>query len=245
MNVLVMGGMGQVGQAICGILKDHKHDVFVLDKKGEFEPSESLKYDFLHVCIPHGEYFLENVRKAVRKYQPQYVIVHSTVPVGTTRKIGWFAAHSPVRGQHPNLKEGIQKFVKYMGASSVKTRVECSWHLKSLGLNVEVWNHSNDTELMKLLCLSRYLNDLAFYETAFKACKKFKVGPVRMLQWTYTYNDGYKETKYVRPELSFPMGKVGGHCVMPVSRMLSGQTGYKFFRKNLDVFDEKASGAKA
>lgn len=240
MAEIVMGGMGQVGSALVEILQENGKDVFILDKADDdLEPPERLKYDFLHVTIPFGDYFLTTVKNAVRKYDPAFVIVHSTVPVGTTRQIGSFAAHSPVRGNHPNLKDGLLKFVKYVGAHNAKTRMECGDHLSKLGMNVELCNKAEDTELMKLLCLSRYLNDLAFYETAFKACKKYGVAPINMVQWTYTYNDGYKGTKYVRPELTFPMGKVGGHCVVPVSKMLYHQTGYKFFKKNLEVFDEK------
>jgi len=247
LNVIVMGGLGQVGKAIADVILDSRRaDVHILDKHPDFDsPPERLKYEFLHVTIPYTDYFLEAVRKAVRKYQPKYVIIHSTVPVGTTRRIGWYAAHSPVRGNHPNLMDGVLRFTKYIGAHDMRTRVDCAYHLKEIGLKVEVWEKAEDTELMKLLCLSRYLNDLAFYETAFKTCRKFGVAPIKMLQWTYTYNDGYRGTKYVRPELSFPGGKVGGHCVMPVSKMLAGQTGYVFFRKNLNVFDEKRSGVKA
>lgn len=236
MDCIVMGGCGQVGTAIANILEENGNRVHVLDKKGDYKPPAHCKYNFLHVCIPFSDYFLETVGKAVREYDPDFVIVHSTVPVGTTRKIGSFAAHSPIRGNHPDLEGGVKSFVKYVGAHNDKTRAAVSAHMRGLGLKVEEWPKAEDTELAKLLCLARYLNDLAFYETSYKACKKFSVPPIRLIEWTWTYNDGYKGTKHKRAELTFPMGKVGGHCVMPVSKMLSGQTGYKFFKRNLDVF---------
>jgi hypothetical protein len=233
-----MGGLGQVGSAIVSLLEDKRRRVYILDSAEEMEAPKNVAYDFLHVCIPYGDDFVRQVKRQVLSYNPRFVVVHSTVPVGTTRSIGSYAAHSPVRGQHPNLKDGILKFTKYVGAHNEKTRSAVVTHLRELGIQAEAWSKAEDTELMKGLCLSRYLNDLAFYETAFKACKKFGVAPIRLVQWTNTYNDGYYGTKHQRPELTFPMGKVGGHCVMPVSKMLAGQTGYKFFRKNLDVFDE-------
>lgn len=239
MSAIVMGGKGQVGSALVEILEQRGIDVQILDQDGDFKPRLSNKYKFLHVTIPHSDYFNKAVRRAVKKYQPEYVIIHSTVPVGTTRRIGWYAAHSPVRGNHPNLKGALLKFVKYVGAHNDKTRVAVVTHLRDIGMTVEDWSKPEETELMKELCLSRYLNDLAFYETAFKACRKFGVAPIRLVQWTNSYNDGYAGTRYPRPELTFPMGHVGGHCVMPVAKMLSQQTGYKFFRKNLDVFDGK------
>lgn len=231
-----MGGKGQVGTALCEILEANRVDPYALDKEGDFEPPPNLKYTFLHVTIPYTDLFFYHVRRAIKKYDPEFVVVHSTVPVGTTRRFGSFAAHSPVRGQHPNLKDGLLKFTKYVGAHNDKTRIAVLNHLRELRMTAEGWSKAEDTELMKELCLSRYLNDLAFYETGFKACKKFGVAPIRMVQWTNSYNDGYAGTRYVRPELTFPMGKVGGHCVMPVAKMLSSQTGYKFFKKNLDVF---------
>jgi hypothetical protein len=234
-----MGGLGQVGSALASLLEDHKHRVFILDKADALKPPEGDKYEFLHVTIPHGDEFINQVRRAVRDYDPKFVVIHSTVPVGTTRKVGPYAAHSPVRGQHPNLKPSLLKFTKYVGAHQDKTLAAVVTHLRSLGMTVEPWGKSEDTELMKLLCLSRFLNDLAFYETAHKACKRFGVAPIRLVQWTNSYNDGFAGTKYVRPELTFPNGEIGGHCVLPVSKMLSNQTGYKFFRKNLEVFDEK------
>lgn len=236
MNVIVMGGLGEVGAALCEVLNKNGNIIYVLDKKDDFRPPEGRKYEFLHVTIPFSDSFHSAVRSAIRDYDPRYVVIHSTVPVGTTRKLGNFCAHSPVRGQHPNLAAGIRKFVKYVGAHKDETRYAVVDHLESVGLTAEGWSKPEDTELMKMLCLSRYLNDLAFYEAGFRTCKKFSVAPIRMVHWTNSYNDGYRGTKYVRPELSFPMGKVGGHCVMPVSKMLFNQTGYKYFKKNLEVF---------
>ncbi len=241
-----MGGCGQIGTAVANILQDHNHDVYIMDKKDELlEPPKNKKYGFMHVCIPYSDYFLDNVRRAIRAYDPTYVIVHSTVPVGTTRRIGAYAAHCPVRGQHPHLEEGIQKFLMYIGAHNEKTRAAVKAHLQGVRIRVETWSKPESTELAKQLCLSRYLNDLAFHETAYKACQKFGVPPIHVLEWTWSYNDGYAGTKYVRPELTFPMGKVGGHCVMPVSKMLANQTQYRFFRRNIEVFDEKSSVRKA
>src|SRR5687768_9191104 len=122
MPAIVMGGKGQVGSALVEILESKDHDVFILDKDDEVEPPKRLKYDFLHIAIPFHSNFTQNVKNVIRRYNPTYVIVHSTVPVGTTRRLGKNAAHSAVRGQHPNLKHGIMRFTKYVGASNDLTR---------------------------------------------------------------------------------------------------------------------------
>lgn len=234
-NCIVMGGMGQVGSALAKILS-RRNVVYTLEKDSDVKPPVERTYDFLHVAIPYSRHFCETVRNAVKRYRPKYIVIHSTVPVGTTSRLGANAAHSPVRGNHPDLVDGLLGFVKYVGAKSQKTRNAVVAHLMELGINVQGWSRPEETELNKLMCLSRYLNDLAFYEMAFKLCRRFRVAPVRLYQWTYTYNDGYKGTKHRRPELSFPRGKVGGHCVLPVANMLYHQAPYAFFKANLDVF---------
>lgn len=233
MQTIVMGGKGQVGTAITNILKNHGHKVQVLDL--DVRPKHPA--EVLHVAIPYSKDFVWLVKRAIKNYGPKLVIIHSTVPVGTTRRIGSFAAHSPCRGQHDNLEFGLLRFVKYVAGVTKKSAKMAFEHLKASGFPVFQWAKPEDTELMKLLCLSRYLNDLAFYEVAHGICKGMKVSPGLLNHWTDTYNDGYMYSKFMRPELTFPNGVAGGHCVMPVSKMLAEQTDHPWLRKNVAVFE--------
>jgi hypothetical protein len=226
-----MGGMGQVGSALVKILR-RKFSVEVLDIGNKPEKS----CDFLHVSIPYGERFISSVQDAKIEYSPKWVIIHSTVPVGTTRSIGCNTAHSPVRGQHDDLEKSMKEFVKYVGCPDKISEQAIKGHLKTAGFYVESMESPEASELAKLLCLSRYLNDLAFYEVSEYLCKRYGVSKKLVNDWTRTYNLGYRGTKWVRPLLDFPSGKVGGHCVMPVSRMLADQTGDKWLEKNISVF---------
>jgi hypothetical protein len=233
-HLIVMGGRGQVGSAVTEVAADAGMRVSVLDKG--VRPSEVHGDVILHVCIPYSDKFVDDVKAEIKRYSPVLVIVHSTVPVGTTRNLGVMAVHSPVRGQHNNLRSGLLSFVKYVGAQSMDSETTAVKHLKSMGLNVETMLSPDETELSKLLCLSRYLNDLAFYETAFKICTKYGVSPNVVKRWTETYNVGYEGKRFSRPELEFPRGKVGGHCVMKVSKMLYDQTHDLWLSKNLGTF---------
>lgn len=242
MNVLVMGGKGKVGSVIAKIAAQKFGCVHVLDKGQDTVPAV-VPMDFLHVCIPYSKTFVKDVRKVAATYSAHYIIVHSTVPVGTTRLLGAHAAHSPVRGQHDNLAWGIKRFIKYVAGVTPRTGKECEAHLRGMGLGVIRWGKPEDTELMKLLCLSRYMNDLAFYEVAEALCRKAGVAPVKLLEWTWSYNDGYEAMpgmRYRRPELTFPKGVAGGTCVTPVSRMLYEQTRHPWLKRNLDIFAKKA-----
>ncbi len=230
-----MGGAGQVGGAIASILKGHGNRVEVLDIKVK----PRFPADIMHVAIPYSKDFLKIVRAAVKRYKVKLVIVHSTVPIGTTRQLGPMSAHSPVRGQHDNLEWSLLRFIKYVAGTTKKAGDMAFSHLQSNGFPVFQWAKPEDTELMKQLCLSRYLNDLAFYETAYQVCVDKKVSPGLMLHWTDTYNDGYMNTKYMRPQFNFPRGVVGGHCVMPVSKMLYEGTNNKFLGRNIELFESR------
>lgn len=245
MKVLVMGGCGKVGRAVA-CLSAQAHGIpLILDKS--CPAPEKQKVDFLHVCIPFSKSFVRAVKGVMKSYPPKYVIVHSTVPVGTTRKLGDSAAHSPIRGQHDELTDSTKRFVKYVGGNTAKTGKKCKEHLESMGLDVSLWDVSEETELMKLLCLSRLLNDLAYYETADGICKRYGVPPERLQEWTATYNDGYKDAKkgyFSRPELTFPNGVAGGTCVLPVSKMLFEQTNNDWLKRNIATFEPEICKSK-
>lgn len=236
MKTIVMGGLGQVGKAIANIIDRHGEKAAILDK--DFRPAVWSKFDVLHVCIPYSKDFVKIVKAEIFRYKPKLTIVHSTVPVGTTRKLGPMTAHSPVRGQHDRLEESLMRFVKYVGGTTKKAGTLAAEHLHGNGFPAYMLGKPEDTELLKLLCLSRYLNDLAFYETAYQLCIDYKVSPAFMLNWTDSYNDGYEGTKYIRPRFDFPRGKVGGHCVMAVSKMLAEQTGDKWLERNIALFEK-------
>lgn len=234
-SAIVLGGKGQVGGAIAEILSEHGTRLSVVDLG--LRPKTWEKKSVLHVAIPYSKEFVTVVKSEIKRYKPSLVIVHSTVPVGTTRQLGEMVAHSPVRGQHNDLKYSIMRFIKYVAGVTRVAGQRAFKHLHANGFPAYLWGKPEETELMKLLCLSRYLNDLALYEKAYQLCVDFKVAPNRMLDWTDSYNDGYAKSKYVRPSFTFPMGKVGGHCVMSVSKMLQAQTKDGWLAKNIRLFE--------
>src|SRR5574343_123027 len=122
MTHLVIGN-GKVGQAIAGILKSA-----VIDKGGW----SGVKRPILHICFPYSRKFVRQVRKYIAQYNPDLIIIHSTVKVGTSEKIG--AVYSPIRLVHPNLIEGIRTFVKYFGGDGAD---EATKIFKDLGIKTK------------------------------------------------------------------------------------------------------------
>lgn len=242
-KILVMGGKGTVGGALVDVFQRGSGRVYILDKG--LTPIIETRVDFLHVAIPYTDNFVSEVKEIKETYAPRWIVIHSTVPVGTTRKIGVCAAHSPVRGQHNDLSDSLLRFPKYVGSQTLESENAVLKHFGDFGVPVIGFPSPESTELAKLLCLSRYLNDLAFYEVAHRLCTKFNVPPDIVKSWTSTYNSGYKDTKWVRPNLEFPRGYIGGTCVLPVSEMLAEQADDPWLKKNVEIFREKETQIQA
>src|SRR3990167_7185119 len=106
-------GMGQIGEPICEILSEF-YDVESFDTNRRHGVPEGL-FNVLHICFPYSDTFESEVKKYQKKFLEKegLTVIHSTVPLGACGRLG--AVHSPVRGQHPRLEEGIRTFVKFFG----------------------------------------------------------------------------------------------------------------------------------
>jgi UDP-N-acetyl-D-mannosaminuronate dehydrogenase len=136
-------GYGEVGKAIAKFYESPKIKDLTRD--------DNLRgVDILNVCVPWNKDFVDLIKKEIRTIKPKLTIIHSTVAPGTTKKIGGMVVHSPIRGIHPNLYEGIKTFVKYVGADNKKAGKLAEVHLTSLGLKIKVICPSISTELGKL-----------------------------------------------------------------------------------------------
>src|SRR5690625_7627662 len=79
------------------------------------------------------------------------VVVHSTVPVGTCDREGW--VHSPIRGRHPDLEEGVARFTKHFGGHR---SAEAASEWKRIGVDVESHPRAAAPEAGKLWELGEY-----------------------------------------------------------------------------------------
>jgi len=209
-------GAGEMGRALFEILKKN-FDVSLRDKEGE----TSEHYDVLHIAYPPFSGFVKATKKYMREYGAPLVIVHSTVPVGTTKRLGASAVHSPIRGVHPHLTKGIRTFVKYFGGPKA---VSAARYFSKLGIPVKTFKDAETTELLKILDTTYYGWNIMFAKEAKTLCEKFGVD----FDDVYTvpnrdYNDGYAKLgmeHVTRPVLKYVRGKIGGHCVIPNTKLL-------------------------
>lgn len=227
-------GYGEIGNAIHKVYDASRDDYHVL-VKDVVRDDGLIDIDVLNVAIPYNENFsfVDEVVKVTLQSSAKMVIIHSTVAVGTTRlikeKLGpnFIVAHSPCRGVHPNLYEGIITFLKYVGSPIESDAKFVEEHLKNVGITTHVCKNSESSELAKLLDTSYYGLCIAYHGEAEKACEQFgaKFDDV-MTTYNESYNEGYKrlgKNNVIRPVLVPPKGGIGGHCVIQNAELLKKQ----------------------
>jgi len=212
-------GKGEVGSSLYEVLTKVYFPVYIKD----IEPLEiPEKIKWMHICFPYSKNFMRLAKAYIKKYKPTYTIIHSTVPVGTTKKLGRNVWHSPIRGVHPNIALGIQTFDKYIGGRYCNEVIK---YLQNAKIPVVYTTKSENTELGKLLDTTYYGWNIAFCKEAERICKKYKADfSVVYSAMNRSYNDGYRrlgKINVIRPVLSPVNGKIGGHCVIPNCKLLN------------------------
>lgn len=214
-------GFGEIGQAVARFYESPK----IKDLKRD---DGLAALEVLHICIPWSDAFIGIAEKQIRKSSPKITIIHSTVAPGTTKKLSdkfnGLVVHSPVRGVHPYLFEGIKIFVKYIGADNKKAGALARRHLNGLGIKTKVFMPSATTEIGKILDTTYYGVCIAWHGEMEKICKKLGVDfDLAVSDFNETYNAGYAKLgkkNVVRPVLYPPKGKIGGHCIIPNAKIL-------------------------
>lgn len=215
-------GYGEVGRAVAAFYSNPA----VKDIKRNNFPS---KLDILHVCIPDGKKFLDIVSGNILQYKPNLVIIQSTIHPGTTQQLyNKFknVAHSPVRGQHPNLENGVRSFVKYIGCDDMKLGKKIEEHFHNIGIkHTRIFKPSITTEIGKLFDTTYYGLCIAFHAYAKKICDQLGVDfDNAITSFNETYNQGYillGKKNVIRPVLYAPKNDIiAGHCVIANTKIL-------------------------
>ena len=221
-------GLGEVGSAIKMVYEKNQQnfELFTMDVNHD-KINDSV--NILNVCIGWSESFISTVVEKARLCN--YVVIHSTVPVGTSKKIEEATQkpviHSPIRGVHPHLYTGIMTFEKYFGSASEDIAISnyIANHFESLGIKTRVLSNSNTTELGKLLDTTYYGICIAWHQHMKEMCDFFN-GEFEeaVTLFNNTYNEGYENlgmSNVIRPVL-YPPGKtIGGHCIIPNAEILN------------------------
>ncbi len=222
-------GFGEIGKAIAKfydnpLIKDLDRD------------DELTDLDVLHVCIPYNKDFIKIVRKQIKESTAKLTIIHSTVQVGTTEKIGGMTVHSPCRGVHPNLYEGIKIHLKFVGADNLIAGELAIEHLEELGIKTRFVLGSKNTEALKLWETTQSFAGIVLQREIKEWCDK------RGLDFNIVYtennnafNEGYAKLGYTQeflPVFRNMTGKIGGHCLVPNAKILNTKLTKQLLKKN-------------
>lgn len=213
-------GLGETGAPLLKILeKAYPGQVVGYDAKAGRFPYSKNGYEVLNICFPYGEKFTAAVQDYKKRISPNAVVIHSTVPVGTTKQIGG-AVHSPILGKHGKMERDLLAYTKWFGGKGAREAAE---FFKGAGFKTRIVGTAEETELLKIMCLAKYGVSIAFAIYQKEVCEKMKVPFGHVVEWDMNYNT-HVSPHLRRPFIDPPInGKIRGHCVVPGARILNGQ----------------------
>ena len=219
-------GYGEVGQALETVLKE-RYTIHVHDPSKGRSADASLRYEWMHIAIPFGPTFVADVVGYTKLYKPEHTVIHSTVPVGTTRSIPYpfHVTFSPVRGIHPDLVRYIREFPKWFATTDDTDAV--LEHFQSCGISMRLAPSIEALEWFKLVETTEYAYRIVLwqeFERQAKACEvrggASKTDVISALKhWLYEKRKAYDGDRGLAP-IMFG-GPIRGHCLMPNIELLS------------------------
>ena len=221
MKTLIIG-YGEVGKALFSILSEHYAVDFLDYHQSKLILSREFEPDIIHICFPYSDKFIQYAKEYQEKYKPKFTVIHSTTPVGTSAKLS--AIHSPIRGIHPNLEEGIKIFPKFIGG---KQGSDVADYFRKCGIRIVLFDKSETTEAMKLWDTEYYKRCIEFAKEVKQYCDEHNLNFHEVYTIpNQTYGEAYTKLGYpefVRPVLQPIMTPIGGHCVEPNHKILYGE----------------------
>ena len=212
MNSLIIGA-GEIGKSLFEVLSP-----FYNIKLADIHSDSEGEFSILHICFPYSDKFIDEVNRYRELYNPEFIIIHSTIPVGTARLCG--AIHSPVVGIHPKLKESLLTFTKFLSGEQAS---EVADYFRKAGMGVYLFDKPETTELLKILDTTFYGLCVEYTKDIKRECDKRGIPFEAWTIYNENYNKGYQKLghpEFVRPNLVPIMKKIGGHCVLPNANLL-------------------------
>lgn len=225
MSALIIGA-GEIGLPLAEILGADMRDVN--------EPvGLSAQYDWLHICYPWSDEFVNITVDYVERYRPAYCVIHSTaVPrasASVQQKVLASVAYSPVRGRHGSMAVDMRRYLKFVAGRD--DGIVCHY-FEQVGIpSCPFDGPMRELELAKLwetsytALLIVWAQELKRYE------QELDIDPGMVLEIT-------RDVKHL-PDHRFYPGFIGGHCLMQNLELLDR------IRPSLMVDAVKASNEEA
>jgi len=229
----VVVGLGEIGSPILKLFsKKEKIVGYDLNKKlmdeTKFNKFDNLPTSFLHIAIPVTKKFDSNLIRLYKKFQPECIVIHSTISPGTTERL---QKHLPVpiiysatRGVHKRMLNDLKRYTKFFAISTNAPRHKWASSrftklMKECGIKTKKMSKPETLELAKIICDTSYLGWLVNYAQLSNMIA-IKHGVDYDEMWLFS--DEIHKFLGNRPKM-YP-GYIGGHCVIPNIDLLHNQT---------------------
>jgi len=229
----IVAGLGEIGLPILKILsKKEKIVGYDIDKKlmneKKFLQLNELPTSLLHIAIPVTSKFDSDVIQLYKKFKPDCIVIHSTIPPGTTerlqKKLSSPIIYSATRGVHKRMLRDLKRYTKFFAITNSAPKKQ--WAIKTFskkmlnsGIKTKQMSKPETLELAKILCDTSYLGWLINYSQITNViAKNFGVNYDEM----WTFSDEIHKILGNRPKM-YP-GYIGGHCVIPNLELINNKT---------------------
>jgi hypothetical protein len=225
-NVLIVG-MGEIGKSLKEVYS--KNESFNIYEKDIACPEEDVpEIDVMNICFGYSKTFEKDVINYIKFYKPRLTIIHSTVPMLTTRIIydntKVKIVHSSVTGKHPNLTKSLLTFKKPVGGIEDDAVEIAMIHLTEMNITPVKFKNAETSEIAKLFCTTRLGLDVYYMNQVHLVCNEYGLDFNQVYtESTKNYNDGYTKLgnpEYTRPVLKYMGDGLSGHCVWENSKIL-------------------------
>jgi len=229
----VVVGIGEIGKSILKLLSkdcivvgfDLNPDL--MDKR-KIERYKNLKTSFMHIAIPVTGKFINDILKLYKKFQPECIVIHSTIKPGTTEilqgKLPIPVIYSATRGIHKRMIYDLKRYTKFFVISPNAPRGKWASSryvkmMKRCGIKTKKMTKPETLELAKIICDTSYLGWLVNYA---------QLSNIITIEYGADYDEMWSFSDEIhkflgnRPKM-YP-GYIGGHCVIPNLEFMHNQT---------------------
>ena len=222
-RILIIG-LGEVGKPLYEILSENFTNVYGYDSDRS-KTIHELKaipkpIEIMHIAYPYtGGEFIDSTINYIGSFNPRLVIIHSSIPPRTTRliqsKTNSIIAYSPVRGRHPNLKEHLRFWTKWVSAVNQAGIELAKKHLEEAGFKVKVAKDPESLELAKLWETIYRAAMIACWQEIHRISKDLGADIKVIAEFIQEVHEVLRDRPIYYPDV------IGGHCLIPNTRILA------------------------
>jgi UDP-N-acetyl-D-mannosaminuronate dehydrogenase len=223
-------GMGEIGLPIFKLLSKNM-PVDGLDKIEKLNSEKFIdikKIELMHICIPFTKSFQKSVIQLSKKYNPDGIIIHSTISPNTTKKLqnklDLPIIYSATRGVHKRMLKDLKRYTKFFAVydyapSSKWASRTFKNKMKKCGVKTKQMSQPITLELAKVVCDTSYYGWLISYA---QLSNRIAIGYGIDYDEMWSFSDEIHKFLGNRPKMH--PGYIGGHCVIPNLNLINNET---------------------